>query len=285
MKTLREHIKEARDQRKAIGHFNFSSLEGLWAIADAAQELGVPVIVGTSEGERNAVGTVQAVALVKAFRESHGIEIFLNADHHYSFESVKEVLDAGYDSAIIDGATLSLDENISQAKQCVDYARTLGRDILIEVELGYIGKSSKMLEDVPEGVSLDMLTKPEDVHRLITESGADLIAPAVGNIHGMLKSGINPHLHIEQIRAIAERGGAPVVLHGGSGNDTEFTDAIEAGVVIIHVNTQLRKSYTTALKTHLDTHPEDIAPYIYGKTARDAMKEEVLKTLRICNKL
>lgn len=285
MKTLREYIKEAHESKKAIGHFNFSSLEGLWAIADAAKELGVPVIVGTSEGERKAVGTAQAVALVRAFRESHGIPMFLNADHHYSFESVKEVLDAGYDAAIIDGATLSLDENIAQAKQCVQYARGLGRDIIIEVELGYIGKSSKMLDEVPEGVSFDMLTKPEDVQKLISESGADLIAPAVGNIHGMLKGGVNPHLQIEQIREIAEKGGAPIVLHGGSGNDSEFAAAIDAGVAIIHVNTQLRKSYTQALKAHLDTHPDDIAPYTYGQAARDAMKEEVLKTLKICNKL
>lgn len=285
MKSLREYIHDAHVEKKAVGHFNFSNLEGLWAIAHAAKAVGVPVIVGVSEGEQEAVGLDQAVALVKTVREDLGIPLFLNADHHYSIESVKAAIDAGFDSVIFDGAKLSLEDNIAQAKECVAYARASGRDILVEVELGYIGQSSKVLDGIPEGVSLEMLTTPEDAKRLIDETGADMLAPAVGNIHGMFKGGVDPRLDIGRIKEIAETVSVPLVLHGGSGNDADFDAAIEAGMAIVHVNTELRKAYTEGLKTYLEAHPDDVAPYKYGDAAKDAMQKVAEEKLRAFSRM
>ncbi len=285
MKSLREYIQEAQKEKKAVGHFNFSNLEGLWAIAHAAKVVGVPVIVGVSEGEQEAVGLDQAVALVKTVREDLGIPIFLNADHHYSVESVKAAIDAGFDSVIFDGAKLSLEDNIAQAKECVAYARASGRDVLVEVELGYIGQSSKVLDGVPEGVSLEMLTTPEDAKRLIEETGADMLAPAVGNIHGMFKGGVDPRLDIGRIKEIAKAVGVPLVLHGGSGNDADFDAAIEAGMAVVHVNTELRKAYTEGLKTYLEAHPDDVAPYKYGDAAKEAMQKVAEEKLRAFSRM
>ena len=112
MKTLRECITEAGQKKVAIGHFNISNLEGVWAVFRSAQSLDVPVIIGVSEGERDFVGVPQISALVKSLREEFDYPIFLNADHTYSFDRVKEAIDAGFDSVIFDGAKLSLEENI-----------------------------------------------------------------------------------------------------------------------------------------------------------------------------
>ena len=135
MKTLREYIKEADEKGTAIGHFNISNLEALHGIYNAAKKLNLPVIIGLSEGEEDFVGKKEAVALIRSLREKDGYPIFLNADHHYSFESVKMALEAGYDSAIIDVVKLPLEENIALTKKCVAYARELSkkenRDILI----------------------------------------------------------------------------------------------------------------------------------------------------------
>src|SRR3989338_7413426 len=103
MKSLRDCISDAVSKKVAIGHFNISNLEGLWAVFDAARQIGVPVIVGVSEGERNFVGVKQAVALVRSLREEFDFPIFLNADHTYSFEKVKEAVDLGFDAVIFDG--------------------------------------------------------------------------------------------------------------------------------------------------------------------------------------
>jgi fructose-bisphosphate aldolase class II len=245
----------------------------------------VPVIVGVSEGEQDAVGLNQAVALVKAIRSDLKIPIFLNADHHYSVESVKKAIDAGFDSVIFDGAKLTLEENITQSKECVSYARKCGRDVIVEVELGYIGQSSKVLDGVPEGVSLDTLTNPEDALRLMKETGADMLAPAVGNIHGMFKGGVDPRLDIKRIKKISEVTKAPLVLHGGSGNDADFDAAIDAGMCVVHVNTELRKAYTDGVKSYMDEHPEDVAPYKYGEAGKEAMQRVEEEKLRAFSRI
>ena len=110
MKSLYEYIVEAQKEGKAVGHFNISTLDGIWAVADAAQKLDLPVIIGISEGERDYVGVKQAVAIVQSIRAERGQAIFLNADHTYSYERVVEAIDAGFDSVIFDGAKLSLEE-------------------------------------------------------------------------------------------------------------------------------------------------------------------------------
>jgi fructose-bisphosphate aldolase class II len=85
MKTLKEYIEEAREKKVAIGHFNVSNSDGLWAVFRGAQKLNVPVIVGVSEGERDFIGVKQVSVMVKSIREGFDFPIFLNADHTYSF--------------------------------------------------------------------------------------------------------------------------------------------------------------------------------------------------------
>ena len=107
MKTYREYIAEAETKKVAIGHFNISNIEGMWGVFNAARELDVPIIIGVSEGERKFIGVKQTVALIKSLRDEYEYPVFLNADHTYSFDGIKEVIDAGFDSVIFDGAKLS----------------------------------------------------------------------------------------------------------------------------------------------------------------------------------
>lgn len=287
MKSLRECIVEAREKHVAIGHFNFSNLEGLYAIARSARTLGVPVIVGLSEGEEEAIGTHQAVALVQTIREQWGIDIYLNADHHYSFATVKSAIDAGFDAVIYDGASHTFEENVNVSKQCVDYAREVstktGRDIIVEIELGFIGEGSKLRDAIPEGVVVT--TKPEEAKAFMEQTGADMLAPAVGNFHGMLRNGTKPRLDIDCVRNLTATIPNALVLHGGSGEEADFGAVIDAGIAIIHINTELRRAYTDALKSYITKNPDDIAPYKYGTNASLAMEAVVTEKLKIFNKM
>jgi fructose-bisphosphate aldolase, class II len=290
MKTLKEYIQEAKERGIAVGHFNVSNLEGVYAIADAAQALNVPVIVGVSEGERDFTGVKEIAAVVKTLREERNQPIFLNADHTYSIDRVKEAVEAGFDAAIFDGAQLGMEENIAKAKGCVDFAKEYkkltNRDVIIEGELGYIGTSSKVLTEVPEGAAIteENLTKVEDAVRFVQETGVDMLAPAVGNIHGMFAKGKDPALSIETVRKISEATGVPLVLHGASGNsDADVQAAIKAGVAVVHVNTELRVAYREGLEGALDAKPDEVAPYKYEKVAKEAMQKVVEEKLRIFN--
>ncbi len=292
MKSLREYVEEARGKKVAIGHFNISNLEALWGIFKVAQNLNVPVIIGVSEGERDFVGVRQAVALVKSIREEYDYPIFLNADHTYSLERVKEAVDAGYDAVIFDGAKLSFEENVKITKQCVDYARSVSAswrtDILVEGELGFIGTSSKVLDEIPEGVELDesSLTDPVKAKEFVEATGIDMLAPAIGNFHGMLRSGVDPKLNIERVKEISAAVSIPLVLHGGSGNsEDDFKQAIANGVAIVHINTEIRVAYKQGLQIGLSENPDEVAPYKFLKPSVKAVQDVVDKKLRFFNNL
>lgn len=284
MQTLREAIMEARAKGRALGHFNISDLAAFHAVKEAAKQEGVPAIVGLSEGERDFVGLREAVALVAEAR-AEGIPLYLNADHSYSFATAKEAIDAGFDAVIFDGAKLPFDENATLTKEVAAYARKSGRDVLVEGELGYIGTSSKLLDEVPEGVAAANMTTPEEARAFVEMTGIDLFSPAVGSIHGMLvKQELQPGLDIERIRAIKEAVGVPLVLHGGSGTtDEDFTKAIEAGIAVIHISTELRAAYREAVEAELAAH-DDVAPYKIFGPGQKAMEEIVARRLRLFTK-
>lgn len=297
MKTLRQYIHEARENGKAIGHFNISNLEAFTAIVQAAKELQVPVIIGVSEGERDFVGIQQAAALVKNIREKTGQPVFLNADHTYSFERVKEAVDAGFDMVITDDAKGGFEENIAMTRKAVEYVKEVnqrdGTDILVEGEIGYIGASSKLLDGAPEGIILNedgtiaasCLTTTLDAARYVRETGVDLLAPAVGNIHGMISGG-NPKLDIARIADISASAEVPLVLHGASGiGNDELAAAVAAGISMVHYNTELRVAYKTALLKSLEESPKEVAPYKFLAASVGAMKEVVMEKLKIMNRM
>lgn len=288
MKTLKECVLDAKAKKVAVGHFNISNIEGFWGVFRAAQSLDLPIIIGVSEGERDFIGVRQVAALVKATREEFDYPIFLNADHTYSIERVKEAIDAGFDSVIFDGAKLSFEENVKMAKECVEYARASGREVLVEGELGFIGQSSKILDEVPEGVLLDesSLTDPAKAKEFVELTGVDMLAPAVGNFHGMLRGGVDPKLNIERVKAISEATGIPLVLHGGSGNSgDDFKQAIANGVSIVHINTEIRIAYKQGLQIGLTENPDEVAPYKFLKNSVKAVQDVVTEKLRSFNGL
>ena len=287
MKTLREYINEASEKKVAIGHFNISNLEALHGIYFSAKKLNLPVIIGLSEGEENFVGRDEAVALIKTIREKDDYPIFLNADHHTSFDKVKACIDAGFDAVIIDGTKLTLEENIKLSKECVEYAKKVftetGREVLVEGELGYIGSGSNIKESIPEGAGI--LTNPEDARKYVQETGVDLLAPSIGSIHGLIKTG-KPHIDIERVKQIREISGVPLVLHGGSGlRDEDFTNAILAGVAIVHINSEIRLAYKEAVEEFIDNNPSEINPSKILTPAQDAIEKIVHARLKLFNNI
>ncbi len=282
MKSLRECIFEAEQKGVAIGHFNVSDSEGFKAVVEGAKELGVPVIIGVSEGEREFIGLAEIVALVKIAR-GNGMNIFINADHTYSVEKSRAAIDAGVDSVIIDGAGKPWEENVAMTKEVVAHARAKGMGTLVEAELGFIGMSSKIIDTLPDGVSEETQTKPEDAVKFVAETGVDLFAPSVGNVHGMVKSG-NPKLNIERIKSISQAVKVPLVLHGGSGiADEDFRAAIAAGIRIIHINTELRVAYKEGVEEGIKSG--EIAPYKFMQEAVTEMKNVVVERLKLFNNL
>ncbi len=279
--TIKNYLKNASNEKWALGHFNFSEIEAIRAIVETAADLKTPIFVGTSEGERKHVGVKEAAALVKAFREEFGIPLWLNADHTKTFEGVKEAVDAGYDAILADFSALPFEENLRLTKQSVEYAKSKNSEIIVEGELGYVRGDSK-LQKVIEIKSED-LTKPEEAARFVAETGVDMLAPAVGNIHGIVtesKEKIDAARIADIKKAVGEN--IYLVLHGGSGlSEADFKSAIEAGISMVHINTEIRIAFTEALKKSLAESPDETTPYKILDPTVVAMEEVIGKKLKI----
>ena len=284
MKTLRQTFQWAEENKVALGHFNFSDSNQLNGIISVARDMNVPIFVGTSGGERNFFGVRSAAAVVKSLREEYSMPIYLNADHSYSFESVKEAIDSGYDMVIYDSTKEGHEHNVENTKRCVEYARSQSHEVLVEAEMGSIGQSSSVWDEAPASVDEDVLTDPKMLEDFVSQTGVDLIAPAVGNLHGMAKDGRNPRLDIQRIKELREAGGVPMVLHGGSGiADEDFVEAIKAGISCVHINTEIRKAYRDGLTRSLQENPNEVAPYRFLQPGIDQMKEVVKGRLELFN--
>lgn len=272
---LKEVLAQANAEQWAVPHFNVANLEMFRAVIEAAWYKKSPVLIGTSEGERDFIGLPQAVALIKSYREEYHLPFYLNADHTHSVETAKKAIDAGYDSIHIDLSKLPLDENIAGTKEVVEYARSKNPDISVEGEIGYIvTDSSKIYTSVVE-VPPESLARAEDAERFVHETGVDRLAPAVGSIHGIAAN--KPHLdfpRIERIHAVVPK--IALVLHGGSGESEEqLQSAIRAGIANVHISTDLRVAYVDAIKKQLSQ--DEYAPYKITSPGIDAVKTVVAR--------
>lgn len=280
---LIDSIRAAEEKNIAIGHFNVSDLTALKAIVQAARSLNVPVIIGVSEGEKEFIGVKTIAAVVQSLREEFQYPVFLNADHIKTLEGIKQAIEAGFDSVIFDGSQLSFQENIEKTREAVEYVKSKNPEILVEGELGYIGNSSQLLDEIPEDAAVEgNLVDPRQAKEFVQATGIDVFAPAVGNIHGMLKYKPEPSLDIARIKSIKEAVGIPLVLHGASGNSKEdIQKAIQTGISIIHVNTEIRRAWKDSLLRSLLSQKDELAPYRILDPVVSAIQELVEQHLKI----
>lgn len=282
--SLRQALQSASDARVALGHFNFSELVALKAVADTAHEMGTPVLVGVSEGEREFIGVPEAAALVRSIRESYPMPIYLNADHTHSLEKAVEAAKAGFDMIVFDASAKPFEENVKATREAVEAAKSIRPEIIMEGEIGWIGASSSIHDSKPKDLS--PLTTPEEAKQFVDATRIDVLAPAVGTMHGMLKSMAtgqdHKHLNVERIAEIKAATGIFMTLHGGSGTDpAEFAPAIRAGLTVIHINTEIRLAWRQGLEAALKKSPEEVVPYKLLPGAYDAVQAVVREKLTL----
>jgi fructose-bisphosphate aldolase, class II len=284
--TLREVLKHAQEHRVAVGHFNIADLVLLKAIFAAAQELNVPVLIGASEGEREFMGVRQTSALVRSLREEFDYPIFLNADHTHSLAKAVEAAQAGFDAIGFDVSALPFEQNVHQTKEAVETLKAINPNILVEGEIGDIGSGSEIHKEAPDLTK--GLSTPTEARQYVDSTGVDILAPAVGNIHGMLRSMVRgqtkKRLDIERIAQIKSAARVLLTLHGGSGTDDEdLRKAIQAGINIVHINTELRVAWRRGLDDGLAKQPDEVVPYKVLLPAVESVRQVVISRLSVFN--
>lgn len=298
----REMFKKAYEGGYAIGAFNINNMEQIQGIVDACNELHSPVILQVSRGARKYAKPIYLKKMVEAACEDSNIPIALHLDHGDTFETCKDCIDQGFSSVMIDGSSLSYEENVALTKKVVEYAHDINahptnpRYITVEGELG-------VLAGVEEDVSSEThsYTDPNMVEDFVKRTGVDSLAIAIGTSHGAykFKPGTKPELRFDILEEVSRRlPGFPIVLHGASSVMPEYVkmvndhgghmpDAIgvpedllkrasKMAVCKINIDSDVRLACTAMVRKHLDEHPEHFDPRQYLTDARQAVHDVVI---------
>ncbi len=268
-----EVLAYAQEAHFAVGAFNADNMEMLQAIVEAAEEERAPVILQVSEPTVRYAGLTLPAAMVKQVAAEVTVPVVLHLDHGTSFEQNVHALRAGFTSLMFDGSRLPYEENVAITRRIADMAHIAG--LAVEAELGKVLQTGATPEEVAAA-----MTDPDQAADFVARTGCDSLAVAVGSIHAM--KGREADLDLERIRAIHERVGLPLVLHGSSGvKHDSITAAIALGVCKVNVSTYLKQAFVSTLRAELAAAPDEVDFRVLFIPAREAAKERVREKLRL----
>lgn len=300
-KILLDH---ALKNKYCVGAYNVNNMEQIQAIMEAASETKSPVIIQASRGALKYSKMIYLKKLMEAAAEDNpDIPVAMHLDHGNSLETVKQAVELGFTSIMIDGSLdetgkvpLSFEDNVSITKQVVDYCHPLG--ITVEGELGTLG-------GIEDGVGSGEvhLTDPDEAVKFVEETGVDSLAIAIGTSHGAFKFEKEPKLALEIVEQINKKlPELALVMHGSSSVPKELVDIVNKyggampnakgvpveqiqsviphGVAKVNVDTDGRIAITGAVRKVLAEEPEKFDPRDYLKPAREAAKKVIASRMQ-----
>ncbi len=258
----------------ALGAFNTYNLETTQGIIKAAEVQRSPAVIQVSETTLAYAGFKTMVAIVKTLIEESDAPLALHLDHGKSYEMVARCVNAGFSSVMIDGSSLSFEDNVNITKKVADFAHKY--NIWVQGELGKVPKE----EAIREMTGIQK-TDPREAQIFVQITEIDSLAIAVGNVHGLYQE-IEPRLDLDRIKEIKKLAKIPLVLHGGSGiPDAQIKKAIKLGISKINIDTELRLAFTAALREVFQKEAETIDPRKIMALAREGVCKKTEEKMKL----
>ena len=259
-------VKQARAAKLAVPAYNIPYLP---MMAPVVQALGDCRSIGLVAVARLEWVKFQAQSLAAIREEYERVKneqfVRLHLDHvpvidedgrRVDYASIiREALDLGYHSVMVDGSRLPLAENIAATRTVAKLVHARG--IPLEGELGAVmGHESGPLPPYEElFASGQGFTNMQEAKTFVKETGVDWLSVAIGNIHGAISQArkseqkIEAHLNLAHLERIARIVNCPLVLHGGSGiRKQDIQDGICRGIAKINIGTAIRQVYEAQIK-------------------------------------
>ena len=308
--TTKPMFDLAYDGGFAVGAFNVNNMELAQSIIDACAKEKSPLILQISKGARKYANIRYLKAIIDVAASEHPeLPIAVHCDHGDTVELIKECIEDGYTSVMIDGSHHPYEENVHLSAEAVKVAHAAG--VVVEAELGMLGGIE---EDV---VGLDAEEYQKNIQKFLTEpnqaadfakrTGIDSLAVAIGTSHGAYKFKHEAKLAFDRIEEIMKTcPGLPLVMHGSSSVPQEFIDLVNKyggampnakgvpedqisqavrkyGVCKVNIDTDLRLAMTAKIREVFATNPKEFDPRNYLGPAREAITNMVRRKLHVLN--
>lgn len=267
-------INIIKERHVVAGAFNTTNLETTIGILDAVERSNIPAFIQIAPTNIPVSGYDYIYDMVARKAKTMDTPVTLHLDHGKSFDAVRSAAQAGFGSVMTDNAKYDYDENVQHTFEAVQYAKGYG--IPVEAELGAI--AGKEDDDVTEG---NGKTDPAQVVDFVARTGVNLLAVAVGNVHGL---NLDPNIDFPLLKKIQEVCPVPLVLHGASGiPDTQIAQMVDNGVIKINVASDLRTAYIKAAGKDYQQEPDRFDLVNVCLDAEKAVEEVVYQKIQVMN--
>ncbi|MDR6688867.1 tagatose 1,6-diphosphate aldolase GatY/KbaY [Arthrobacter sp. 1088] len=232
------------------------------AVVSAAEEARLGVILLVAPKTASTPNGLRLIAALRGLADDASIPVSVQLDHASDLQVIRDSVAAGADAVLADGSSLPFEDNIALVREVRAALDAQGAsDVVIEAELGGLaGDEDKAFgtEDSAHdaGTSVAGLTDPAQVAEFVARTGAQLLAVAVGNVHGKYKG--EPNIRWDVLHEVAARTEVPLVLHGASGIPAEqLSKAPSMQVGKVNFNTELRTGILATLEAETAAHRAD----------------------------
>lgn len=266
-------LDHAMRNQYAVGAFVCMNLEMVTAAIRAAEAEDSPVVVRIHPEVRAIASFSTMGALVRRLASESHVPIGLSLDHGMDLADIADAIRAGFGGVMIDAAEQPLDDNIRIVRQVTDVAHPLG--ITVEAAIGHMPYGRQQTDDD--------LAKVDDAVRLVREGGADILAPAVGNVHGTAhgEAKAEPRLDTERIGALRQATGVPMCLHGGSSIPADqMRAAVAAGVHMVIIYSDVVTAFDREIRRVLGHEDEGVNIVLALEPALHAASEVIRRKMR-----
>lgn len=240
--STKEMLQRARREGYAVPAPNFFDLRSASAYLEVAEALNKPLILAFAQAHMDQFDLEDAAMIGRYLAKKASVPVALHLDHGTDETIIKQAIDLGFTSVMIDASQEKIEENIMKTKAIVAFARP--REVAVEAELGHVGAGDNY-EDHEHSDSI--YTKASEVEKFIEMTDVDSLAISIGTAHGIYKG--KPKISFNTLHDIFSKTAIPLVLHGGSSSGEEnlhrcategiakiniFTDIVEGGMKAIN---------------------------------------------------
>lgn len=255
MRTRLDHlVTSALQHGSAVPAFTCYDFTTALAVVAAAEEAGRGVILLVAPKTAATPNGLRLIGALRGLADAAAVPVAVQLDHATDLKLMADAVAAGADSVLADGSSFPYEENIALVRAAREL---LGPDVVLEAELGGLaGDEDRAFGADQSGVPVPGLTDSAQVEDFVSRTGAELLAVAVGNVHGRYKG--EPQLRWDVLQDIAVRTHIPLVLHGASGIPAEeLVKAASMNVGKVNFNTELRTGVLSTLQEQLPAHRSD----------------------------